>query len=444
MKQLLPPGPRPDPVVGNLLAFRRDPLQFFTACAQEYGEVAHFRILNAHAYLLSNPDHIESVLVRNSANFIKGRVFRSNRLLLGDGLLTSEGGLWRRQRRLAQPAFHKDRVSSYMGTIQTLAESMAAGWRDGEVRDVYQEMKGLALKIIARILFDVDVASDADEVSSALRAAWEEFTARIQSGLLIPESVPTRGNLRFQRAVGNLDRVIRRIIEERRMGRQGGGDCLSLLLEAQDSDGSQMTDTQLRDEVMTLLVAGHESTALALTWTWYLLARNPEKAEPLYAEADALGREALSVRGMAGLPYSEMVVKEALRLYPPVWAIPRQAVKDCEIGGYSVPAGTSLTISQWVMHRHPHYFAEPASFRPERWADGLEKQLPDFVYFPFGGGPRHCIAYSLAMVEAVLVMAILARTFEFSVLSEPPAVAWPSITLYPRYGIRARIQRRGH
>jgi cytochrome P450 len=443
MKPNIPPGPTPLPFLGNLLAFRRDPLNFLTTCAHEYGDIACFRIGNVNAYLLSNPEFIEYVLLRNSSNFIKGRVFRSNHLLLGDGLLTSEGDFWRRQRRLVQPAFHREQISAYAEIITTYAEDMIATWRDEEVHDIYQDMKRLALKIITKILFDVNITNDADDIGTALRIVWEEFTARIQSGLLIPKHIPTPGNLRYRSAVRHLDRIIFKIIQQRRMSQHEGKDCLSLLLAAQDADSSQMTDTQLRDEVMTLFIAGHESTALALSWTWYLLAQNPESANRLRAEVDeVLGTRIPAITDLPNLHFTDMVVKESLRLYPPVWATPRQTLNDCVIGGYPVPAGTSLTISQWVTHRDPRYFDNPEEFWPERWKNNLEKKLPAFAYFPFGGGPRQCIAYSLAMTEAVLITALLAKNIDFSVIPNHPVIPWPSITLYPKHGIKTRIHRR--
>ncbi len=437
---ILPPGPKSYPLFGNLFSFRKDPLDFLSTCAQKYGDISHFRIANVNAYLLSDPDFIEYVLVRNSANFIKGRVFRSNHLLLGNGLLTSEGDFWRRQRRLTQPAFHREQIADYAKIITTCTGRMISNWKEGEIHDIYRDMKRLALEIITRILFDVDINSESEKVGTALKVVWEEFTARIQTGLLIPEHLPTPGNIRYQRAVHQLDRIVFRIIRERRSGSRDCKDCLSILLAAQDTDGSQMTDKQLRDEVMTLFIAGHESTALALTWTWYLLAQNPSVVSQLCAELEGvLGAQQPEMSDLPQLRITENVIKEALRLYPPVWAIPRQSLNECEIGGFKIPAGASLTISQWVMHRDPRYFEEPDEFRPDRWENDLEKRLPSFAYFPFGGGSRQCIAYSLAMVEAVLIIAMLAKNFDFNLLPGHRVEPFPSITLYPRYGLKARI-----
>ena len=443
MRPNLPPGPKPDPLLGNLNAFRRDPLGFYTACAREYGEVARFCIARVNVYLLSSPGLIEEVLVRQSASFIKGRVIRSNRALLGNGLLTSEGDFWRRQRRLSQPAFHRERIAGYARVISGWTGRMMTGWQDGEVRDIQADMKRLTTGIIAKILFDADVSGEADEIGTALTVAREELTARMRLGLMIPERFPTPGNLRLRRAVERLDRIVLGIIRRRRESGSRGADLLSALLAAQDADGSWMTDAQLRDEVMTLFVAGHETTALALTWALFLLAEHPEVIKRLRVEAgEVIGTRTPEFEDIPRLRYADRVVKEVLRLYPPSWTIPRQAVRDVEIGGYLVPAGTSVTISQWVMHRHPGFFEDPLEFKPERWEGDLEKALPPFVYFPFGGGQRQCIGQSLAMTELVLALAMFAREFDFELLSDPPVEPWPSVTIYPRNGIRIRIRRR--
>jgi cytochrome P450 len=443
MKPNLPPGPKPDLLLGNLIEFRKDPLGFYTACAREYGDVARFRIAQVNVYLLSNPELIENVLVRRHSNFIKGRVIRSNRALLGNGLLTSDGDFWRRQRRLSQPAFHRERIAEYSKVIVHFIGRMMAGWQDGDIRDIQQDMKRLTTEVIAKILFDADVTEEADEIGTALKVAREELTARMRSGLLIPERFPTPGNLRFRRAVDRLDKIVLAIIQRRRESVFRGADLLSALLAAQDADGSQMTDHQLRDEVMTLFVAGHETTALALTWALFLLAEHPEVMNLLRAEIiEKVGMRIPEFHDIPSLHYTEMVAKEVLRLYPPSWTIPRQAIHDCEIGGYFVPAGTSVTISQWVMHRDPRFFDDPTGFKPERWDKGLEKSLPPFVYFPFGGGPRQCIGQSLAMTEMILTLAMLARDFDFDLQADPLVTPWPSFTIYPRYGIRIKVRHR--
>jgi cytochrome P450 len=442
MKPNLPPGPKPDLIFGNLLAFRKDPLGFYTACARDYGNVANFRIANARVYLLSNPELIKEVLVRNYSNFTKGRVIRSNRALLGSGLLTNEGEFWRRQRRLSQPAFHREHIAGYAKVITQFTNRLMTGWHDGETRDMQQDMKRVTTEIIAKILLNEDVTKESDEIGAALKIAREELTNRMRFGLLIPEQFPTPGNLHFMRAVNRLDKIVLNIIQQRRESGFRGADLLSALLAAQDLDGSQMTDRQLRDEVMTIFVAGHETTALALTWALFLLAEHPEVTARLRAESNEwLGRGFPEFKDIPCLRYTEMVAKEVLRLYPPSWTIPRQAIHDCELGGYFVPAGTSVTISQWVMHRDPRFFENPAEFRPERWDKDFEENLPPFLYFPFGLGPRQCIGQSLAMTEMILILAMLARDFNFELQADPPVIPWPSLTIYPRNGIRIKVRR---
>ena len=439
----IPPGPRSHPFLGNLIAFRKDPLGFYTNLAHDYGGIARFRIVDVNVYLLSNPEFIEDVLVKKKSNFIKGRVIRSNRSLLGNGLLTSEGDFWRRQRRLSQPAFHRNRIAEYAKVISQFADQTMASWQDNEVHDIQLDMKRLTTEIIAKILFDADVTKESDEIGTSLKVAREELAARMRSGLLIPENIPTPGNLRFKQAVNRLDKIVLGIIQQRRASRLRSKDLLSSLLAAQDVDGSQMTDHQLRDEVMTLFVAGHETTALALTWALFLLAKHPEVLHNLRAEVNrVVGMRLPDINDIPCLRYTEMVAKEVLRLYPPSWTIPRQAVHDCEIGGYYVPAGTSLTISQWVMHRDLRFFDEPKEFRPERWANDLEKSLPPFVYFPFGGGARQCIGQSLAMTEMMLILAVLCRNFDLELQTDLPVTPWPSLTIYPRNGIRIKVRRR--
>jgi cytochrome P450 len=413
------------------------------SCAREYGDVARFRIVNVNVYLLSNPGFIEDVLIRNASNFIKGRIYRSSEALLGSGLLTSNGDFWRRQRRLSQPAFHRDRIAGYATSITQFTLQLMSDWQDGEVRDIHQDMKRLTTEIIAKILLDADVTKEAGEIGIALKVAREELAAKMRSGLLIPKQVPTPGNLRFKRAVNRLDKIVLGIIRERRGSGYRGADLLSTLLAAQDADNNQMTDHQLRDEVMTIFVAGHETTALALTWTLFLLAKHPEVVNRLRAEIDGrVGARSPVFSDISQLRFTEMVAKETLRLYPPSWAIPRQAIHDCEIGGYFVPSGTSVSICQWVMHRDPRFFDNPDQFQPERWETDLEKSLPPFVYFPFGGGPRLCIGHSLAMTEMILILAMLIRNFDFELQTDPPVTPWPSVTIYPRYGIRMKIRRR--
>ncbi len=441
----LPPGPKGRPVVGNLLDYSRDPLDFLTRCVREYGDVVRLKFPGPPAYLLAHPDHIEQVLVTNNRNFIKDRVTRSQLSILGDGLLTSDGAFWRRQRRLAQPAFHHQRVANYAGTMVAYTERMLEGWRDGEQRDIHRDMMRLTLEIVAKTLVDADIADEAENVGEAIGAVMAHFSDQGNGVFLrmLPDSVPTPSNLRYRRAQRQLEEFIYGIIDERRKSGRDTGDLLSMLLHARDEDGGRMSDEQLRDEVMTVIMAGHETTAIALSWTWRLLALYPDVEKKLHAELDEwLGGGPPTIVDLPQLPYTDAVLKESMRLYPPAWAIGREAVEDCEIGGFHVPAETQLFISQYVVHHDPRFFEDPDVFDPDRWTNGLEKQIPKYAYFPFGGGPRLCIGQSFAKMEAALLLATIARRFRIRIPEDQRVVPQPSITLRPKQGIQIRLEER--
>ena len=396
-------------------------------------------------YLLSNPDHIEQVLVRDNRNFIKARLTRSELSILGNGLLTSDGDFWRRQRRLAQPAFHRERVENYAGTMVSYTQRMLEGWRYGETRDVHHEMMRLTLEIVAKTLVDADITEDAEGVGEALGAVMSHFSDQGNGVFLrmLPDSVPTPSNLRFRRAQQRLEKFIYAIIEERRRSGRDTGDLLSMLLHARDEDGDSMSDEQLRDEMMTIILAGHETTALALSWTFYLLSKHPEVETKLTAELErVLGGRSPTVEDLPKLTYTDVVVKESMRLYPPAWGIGREALEDCEVGGYHVPAKTQLFISQYVVHRLPHSFENPETFDPDRWTDGLEKRLPKYAYFPFGGGPRLCIGQPFAKMEAALLLATIVQNFDLELVSKKYITPQPSITLRPKEGVKMRLEAR--
>ncbi len=439
-----PPGPPGQPVIGNLLELRRDPLGFLEMCAREYGDVARYRAARFNVYLLNQPDLIEQVFVAQSANMLKGGALQAGRALLGTGLLMAEGEEWRQQRRLVQPAFHRERIAAYGEVIVEYAQRMLATWRTGETRDIHQEMIRLALPIITRALFNVRVDDEADRVGTALHAFLEEFKHQMDTAALIPAWIPTPGRLRARRAIRHLEDIIHRLIRERRAGGVDGGDLLSMLLRAQDDDGTCLTDRQLRDQVMTLFLAGHETTAVTLTWTWYLLARHPHVEAKLLEELRSVlkGRWP-SAADVPQLAYTEKVIKESLRLYPPVWAVTRVAQRDCEIGGYRVCAGTSVAMSPWVMQRDSRYFDRPEVFEPDRWTEEFARHLPRFAYFPFGGGPRICIGSSLAMMESILLLAALAQQFHLALAPGYRLELWPSLTLHPKRGLSMILTRRG-
>jgi cytochrome P450 len=423
-------------------------LGFLTRIAREYGDCVSFRLGWKRAFLVSHPDLIESILVTDSRNYIKHYVLRLLRPTLGNGLLLSENDFWLRQRRLMQPAFHRERVAGYGGIMVSYAERMLTSWSDGDTRDMHTEMMRLTLEIVAKALFDADVAEEAPEVGDALDMGMQTFVRRWRSLYPVPLWIPTPTNLRVKRFVRRLDRIIYRFIEERRASGRERGDLLSMLLSARDADdGSRMTDRQIRDEAMTLFLAGHETTANALAWTWYLLSQHPEVDAMLAGELQSvLGGRSPTVVDLPQLRYTEMVVMEAMRIYPPVYAFGREAVRECTLGNYRVPKGTTVVMSQWVMHRDRRYFENPGKFDPQRWADGLAKRLPRFVYFPFGGGPRVCIGNSFAMMEAILILATMVPKFRFTLLPGHPVVPRTTVTLRPEHGIKGILTKReaGH
>jgi len=438
------PGPKGGFYFGSGVDFRRDQLAFYESCAREYGDVVQTRMGPYRILLIYHPDAIEELFVTRSRDFVKSPGVRLLRPLLGDGLFLSEGDTWLRQRRLVQPAFHRQRVAGYGDVMTTFAERHVADWKDGNVIEVHAEMMALTQAIVGKTLFDADVSDDAHEAGQAARVLAEDFGARLQSFRLLPYWVPTPRNLRSRRAIRRLDGLIHRIIAERRAGAEDRGDLLSMLLHAQDADdGSWMTGQQVRDEVMTMFLAGHETTAVALSWTWYLLAQHPDADARLADELrEVLGGRAPSVADLPRLKYVGMVVTEAMRLYPPAYGIGRQAARATEIAGHAIAPGDIFIAPTWVVHRDRRWFAEPEAFRPERWAGDLAQRLPRFAYFPFGGGPRQCIGNGFAQMEAVLLLAAIAQRFRLSLVPGQRITPTPYITLRPEPGIRMLVAHR--
>ena len=442
---VVPQGPKGGRVMGNMREFNRDTLGFIGRCAREFGDVVLTRFLYVPAYFLFHPEHIEYVLASGSKNFIKPISFKSPffRRLVGNGLVTSEGDFWRRQRRLAQPAFHRDRTSAYGETMVAFTERALDSWRDGETLDAHEEMMRLTQAIVVKTLFGADVSDEADRVGRAMHLIVRPFASQATLKWILDNRLPTPGHFRFNRAVREIDRVVYHIIAGRRASGEDTGDLLSMLLRAQDEDGTQMTDRQLRDEVMTLFIAGHETTALTLTWAWYLLAQNPEAEKKLHAELEeVLGGRAPSVDDLPRLRYCEWIVKESMRLYPPAWGVGREAVRDCEVGGYRIPEGMQIFTFQWVVQRDARWYDEPESFRPERWREEVAARLPKFAYFPFGGGPRQCIGNSFATMEAVLVLSTIARRFRLRLADSHAVELLPAMSLRPKGGVWLKLERR--
>jgi len=437
-----PDGPSEGLKRWSLGPLNNNPLEYFTRVARDYGDIAGLRVLNFKTIFVNHPDLIEEVLVTNARKYSKGRVLRANRHVFGEGLLTSEGEFWLRQRRLAQPAFHRARIASYAATMVEYAQRMLEGWRDGEERDAHQEMMRLTLQIVGKTLFDADVEGDAQEVGKSLELLLE-IGANFRRAIFVPHWLPTAANFRMKREIAQIEKIIYRIISERRASGRDAGDLLSMLLAAQDEDGSRMTDRQLRDETITLFLAGHETTASTLSWTWWLLAQNPTAEATLHAELDAvLGDRAPSLDDLPKLVYAGQVITESLRLYPAAWGLARLAVEDHEIAGYPVTKGMGVAMAQWVVHRDPRWYDAPEEFRPKRWENDLMKRLPRFAYFPFGGGPRQCIGNTFAVMEATLILATIARKFHLRLVANHSVTPLASITLRPRHGVRVILEAR--
>jgi cytochrome P450 len=434
---MLPPGPRGHVLLGSLPEFRRDVLGFFAACAREYGDIVPLRVPRRRLLLLSHPDLIEEVLTAHARRTTKTILLQGLRPVLGDGLLLSEGDTWLRQRRLIQPAFHRQRIAAYGDVMAGYAERAMAGWKDGQVRDVHADMMAITQAIVAKTLFDADVSGATWDVGHALHVLMEDFSRRRTRIVELPAWVPTPARRRARAAVERLDAIVYGIIAARRASGEDRGDLLSMLLHARDADdGSRMTDRQVRDEIMTLFLAGHETTAVSLSWTWYLLAHHPEVDARLADEVrGALGGRPPTVADLPRLRYAEMVVTESMRLHPPVYSMTRRVVEPFALGGHPVARDTVLVMSQWVVHRDRRWFDEPEAFQPDRWEHDLAKRLPRYAYFPFGGGPRLCIGNTFALMEATLLLATIAQRFRFRLAPNAAVRPMLSVTMRPAEGI---------
>jgi len=433
--------------------FRSDnPILLFEYLTK-YGRAAHYRLLHNHIVLLHDPADIREVLVDKAQFFIKERTQKRMRILLGEGLITADGEHHKRQRRIAAPAFHRQRIQAYAGTIVEHAAAVRDEWKPGERMDVAAEMMRLSLQITARTLFDTEVTPEIETINDESNAVMEIYNTLIalpRAEDLLRWRIPIPALVRFRRSKRRLDAVVDSMIARKqgliakaaREGRALGGDVLSMLIAARDDDGgsgasNKMSSQELRDEVMTIFLAGYETVANALSWTWLLLGQNPEAEAKLHAEVDAaLGGRLPTLEALPRLPYTEMVVAESMRLYPPAWAMGRQATQAIEIGPYRLPKGTFFFFSQYIVQRNPKYFPDPLRFDPERFTPEAKASRPKFAYFPFGGGGRQCIGESFAWMEAVLVLATLAQRWRLRVVEDQKIDVQPKITLRPKFGIQ--------
>lgn len=424
---------------------RRDPLAVFSRFKEEYGDVVRIPMGGRSIFVLSHPGHARDVLVTHQRNFKKGRALEHARLLLGDGLLTSEGEHHLRQRRLMQPAFHRQRIAAYGDTMVRFADRRSGRWKDGATLHIHNEMMALTLAVVGKTLFDADVEAEARDIGEALTASFEALGALfyLPFGTWI-EKLPLPVVLRFKAGKKRLQQTVQRIIAERRASGADTGDLLSMLLAARDAegDGTGMSDQQIQDEALTLVLAGHETTANALSWTWYLLAQHPNVEARFHAEVDALGDELLGAESLVRLPYTRMVLSEAMRLYPPAWGIGRRALGDVELAGFRMPAGSIIVLSPYLTQRDARWYDDPQRFDPDRWLPERVAARPKFAYFPFGAGPRICIGEQFAWMEGILVLATIARRWRLRLLSQAPVQPQALITLRPKGGIPMRAEAR--
>jgi cytochrome P450 len=433
----------------NLMHARRDLAGFLLGLHRAQGDVARAKIGTLLVHLVAHPDDVRDVLVTHQRAFMKGHVLQRAKMLLGEGLLTSEGEFHLRQRRLVQPAFHRQRIAAYAQIMVDRAWITGDRWRDGATVDMDHEMMALTLAIVTRALFDADVDAEADEIGVALTEVLRLFQTVFIPGMQLFDRLPLPHTRRFARARGRLDATIYRLIGERRAERARGeerGDLLSMMLSAQDAegDGGSMTDLQLRDEAMTLFLAGHETTANALTWTWYLLSRHPAVEARLHEEVDrVLGERRATADDLAALSYTRMVLSESMRLYPPAYAIGRRALERYTVGNIVIPPGSLVVVSPLVTQRDARWFPDPERFDPDRWTPEAQASRPKFSYFPFGGGTRMCIGDQFAWTEGVLVLATLAQRWRAELSAGQRVAMKPMITLRTRYGMRMVLVRRG-
>jgi cytochrome P450 len=473
-----PPGPSSRLPLKLFFDFLRDPLTVLHNLSKEYGDISHFKFGKHHIYLLNSPDYIKDVLVNQDNNFIKSRGLQLAKRILGEGLLTSEGELHRRQRQLIQPIFHTDEIPNYAGIMTHYTLDISSQWCHQAIINIHKEFMHLALAIVSKIFFSINIEeSEIKVIDQCVTTILEHFNrARIPFAEII-EKVPLPSNIQFYKAKKNLDEIIYRIIDshvdsdsdnndhdQQRNRSHLHKDLVSLLLQGQ-ADGcssasknnedvtklnkekihNNFTYTnrhQLRDNVMTIFLAGHETVANALTWTFYLLSQNPKEEKMLHEELDSVLHDenaAPSAQDISKLEYTQRVFAESMRLYPPAWAIGRQAIEDCKIGDYVIPAGSSILMSQYLMHHDPRYFPEPERFDPERWNPQERAKRPRFSYFPFGGGGRSCIGETFAWIEGILVIATIARRWKMQVMFEYPIVLQPLVTLRPKHGIQMKL-----
>ena len=444
IQQISPPTVKADWIGGHFRSFRKNPTEFLTKLSK-LGDVSAFKVGGVQAFLINHPDLIRDLLVTNQSKFIKGRALQRAKGLLGEGLLTSEKEFHLRQRRMIQPAFHRNRVNEYAKAMIEFSDKMSNEWRDGDERDIDKEMMRLTLWIVGKTLFSANVEDEANEVGAAMTTIVSMFNFLLLPFSELLEKLPIPQAKRFRNAKKILDEVIYKIIDERRKSGEDKGDLLSMLLLAQDEEtGGAMTDEQVRNECLTLFLAGHETTANALTWTFYLLSQNAEKEAKFHAELnEILGDKPLTPEDYPRLKYTEQILAESMRLFPPAWTIGRLATEEHEFAGYKIPKKSLVLASQFVMHHDARFWEKPDEFLPERWEKLSIKEAGNkFIYFPFSKGVRSCIGEGFAWMEGVLLLANLGRNWKLNLMPEQKIALQPMITLRPKYGMKMKIEKR--
>jgi cytochrome P450 len=436
------PIPQPNLLRGHLPAFARNPLTFLDLCAEDDRPIIPLRLGPKQAYLLKYPADIESVLVQQSDKFQKGPGLRNNRQVLGNGLLTSEGDFWHRQRRLMMPGFHQEKIAGYATNATDAISKRLESWVDGQIIDIHSEMMSVTLEIVARNLFGFDTSQVSETVGKSLHLMMAQFQRGMAHPLwtLLMRRLPTPQSYRLRQAIQQLDATVNQIIAQRRHNNDDREDLLSMLLEMKDEDGIGMSDRQIRDEVMTLFIAGHETVATTMSWTWLLLAQHPTVFEALKQEIKTvLGDRLPSFADLRQLAYATAIIKESMRVIPPVWMMARSAIAPCQIGDRIIKPGNLVLMSQWLLHKDSRYWTNSQMFDPQRWLNGVEKTLPKCVYFPFGAGSRICIGQSFAMMEAVILLVAIAQRFELKLVENQLVVMQPAVTLRPQNSLLMQV-----
>lgn len=440
-----PPGPARLTGIVQSWKFARDPLGLLSGIARKYGDIACFSLAGNEVFLVSHPDYVREVLITQRAKFEVSALRARLELILGTGLLTARGELHARQRRLMQPVFRKSRIDAYAGCMVEFAQRTSARWTPGGEIDIAAEMMKLTMAVVAKTLFDHDVEGEADRVSRNLTLLMSYFTRLLSPFLRYALNLPLPSTHRFRRALRELDEVIYGMISHRLRHPGRGEDLLSLLMRAKDDEtNAAMTEKQLRDELLTLFLAGHETTANVLTWTIWLLAQHPEADAKLHAEVQSVlsGRPRFEAADADRLCYTRQVILEGLRLYPPAWFVGRTPLEDVRLGGYTIRKGATVLLSQYVSHRDGRFFDQPERFHPERWTEEFEHRLPRGAFFPFSAGDRHCIGERFAWLEALLILATLIERWKFDLIPGQAVQPRPSVTLRPGTAVRAMVRTR--